>query len=142
MISTTRPVIRGATAAVFSGDLVIATALIELLTARYTLLLHYLHLFSFFSISVSESLAFSFLFDYFYNMYFSITSYLYALYFYFSLSSSLFFLFSFFLSLNFNQAGVPIKRLTVNPKHTVSVATKAAAHLAANPEARQLVEKL
>jgi hypothetical protein len=75
-------------------------------------------------------------------MYFSITSYLYALYFYFSLSSSLFFLFSFFLSLNFNQAGVPIKRLTVNPKHTVSVATKAAAHLAANPEARQLVEKL
>jgi ATP-dependent RNA helicase DDX10/DBP4 len=39
------------------------------------------------------------------------------------------------------DAGVPIKRLTVNPKHNVSVATVASAYLAANPDCRILAKK-
>ena len=45
------------------------------------------------------------------------------------------------LSQELQDAGIPVKKLTVNTKHTVSVATKAAALLAATPDFKLLAKK-
>jgi ATP-dependent RNA helicase DDX10/DBP4 len=45
------------------------------------------------------------------------------------------------LSQELQDAGIPVKKLTVNTKHTMSVATKAAALLAATPDFKLLAKK-